>query len=412
MSLGDSPSQERVAVVGIACRLPQAPGPAAFWDLLRSERSAITAPPPAAGTKPPTHPLFGGFLDDVDGFDPEFFGISPARRRRWTPSSASPSNSPGRHSRTPARPGPTRKQPPPATEPSPGQAQGLPPELPMESLLGLPPDLLAGQPTGSLRGPRPGPWGDLPRDSCCDRRWSLSRDRRRAFRQGHQRSRPGISAGVSTGVFVGAIASDYATLVARGGPAAVTRHTLTGLNRGLIANRVSHALGLRGPSLTVDSAQSSSLVAVHLAAESVRSGESAIAIAAGVHLNLSTDGAVAAGRFGALSPDGRCYTFDARANGYVRGEGGVALVLKTLTRALADGDRIYALISGGAVNNDGHTAGLTVPDPTAQAEVISLALARAGFAPDQVQYVELHGTGTKVGDPIEAAAPRIGPRLR
>ncbi|WP_061299239.1 type I polyketide synthase [Herbidospora cretacea] len=327
MSLGDSPSQERVAVVGIACRLPQAPGPAAFWDLLRSERSAITAPPPGRWDEAPDAPLFGGFLDDVDGFDPEFFGISPRE----------------------------------AAEMDPQQRLAL--ELAWEAL-----------------------------------------EDARSTRAHPGATTRGAAGGLSTGVFVGAIASDYATLVARGGPAAVTRHTLTGLNRGLIANRVSHALGLRGPSLTVDSAQSSSLVAVHLAAESVRSGESAVAIAAGVHLNLSTDGAVAAGRFGALSPDGRCYTFDSRANGYVRGEGGVALVLKTLTRALADGDRIYALISGGAVNNDGHTAGLTVPDPAAQAEVISLALSRAGLGPEEVQYVELHGTGTKVGDPIEAAA--------
>ncbi|GAB1820556.1 type I polyketide synthase [Herbidospora sp. RD11066] len=371
MSLGDSPSQERVAVVGIACRLPQAPGPAAFWDLLRSQRSAITAPPPGRWDEAPDAPLYGGFLDDVDGFDPEFFGISPRE----------------------------------AAEMDPQQRLAL--ELAWEALEDA--RVVPGATTRTTSGhDSPVSSGSATGDTNgADGRGS-SESAIEAVGQGSAEVVSGAAGRISTdgptGVFVGAIASDYATLVARGGPAAVTRHTLTGLNRGLIANRISHALGLRGPSLTVDSAQSSSLVAVHLAAESLRSGESALAIAAGVHLNLATDGAVAAGRFGALSPDGRCYTFDARANGYVRGEGGVALVLKTLSRARADGDRIYALISGGAVNNDGHTAGLTVPDPAAQAEVIGLALDRAGIGPEEVQYVELHGTGTKVGDPIEAAA--------
>ncbi|MET8161902.1 beta-ketoacyl synthase N-terminal-like domain-containing protein [Sphaerisporangium sp. NPDC005289] len=318
MSVGRSRSVA-VAVVGIACRLPQAPDPAALWELLRDARSAITAPPEGRWEEAPDAPRFGGFLDGLDGFDPEFFGISPREAAEMDPQ------------------------------------QRLVLELAWEALedARIPPARLAA---------------------------------------------------TSAGVYVGAIAADYAALVARGGPAAVTRHTLTGLNRGLMANRVSHLLGLRGPSLTVDSAQSSSLVAVHLAAESLRSGESAVAIAAGVHLNIGTDGAVAAGRFGALSPDGRCHTFDARANGYVRGEGGVALVLKTLDQAREDGDRVHALIAGSAVNHDGHTSGLTVPDPQAQAEVVRQAVTRAGADPSDVQYVELHGTGTKVGDPVEAAA--------
>ncbi|WP_157252975.1 type I polyketide synthase [Nonomuraea typhae] len=218
----------------------------------------------------------------------------------------------------------------------------------------------------------------------------------------HARVRPGDLAGTATGVFVGAIAADYATLTAQAG--ALSRHTMPGLNRGLIANRVSYVLGLRGPSLTVDTAQSSSLVAVHLAAESLRRGESELALAGGVNLNLAAGGTVQAERFGGLSPDGRCFTFDARANGYVRGEGGGLAVLKPLERAAADGDRILAVILGSAVNHDGRTDGLTVPSAAAQAEVITLATRRAGVTPDAVQYVELHGTGTKVGDPIEAEA--------
>ncbi|MER5867393.1 type I polyketide synthase [Kitasatospora sp. NPDC002040] len=212
---------------------------------------------------------------------------------------------------------------------------------------------------------------------------------------------PAALGGSRTGVFVGAIGADYAALAARTG--SVSRHTLTGLNKGVIANRVSYTLDLRGPSLTVDTAQSSSLVAVHLAVESLRSGESEYALAAGVNLNLAPDSTLTVERFGALSPDDRCFTFDARANGYARGEGGVLLVLKPLVRALSDGDRVYAVLHGTAVNSDGATDGLTVPSAAAQAEVVRRALRRAGAAPERIGYVELHGTGTRVGDPIEAA---------
>ncbi|WAP54160.1 type I polyketide synthase [Streptomyces sp. S465] len=215
---------------------------------------------------------------------------------------------------------------------------------------------------------------------------------------------PGTLSGADVGVFFGTIQSDYLTLTGRQGPAAVDHHTMTGLSRGLIANRVSHVLGLRGPSLTVDSAQSSSLVAVHLACESLRSGECGTALAGGVHLNLAPDSTAVAAAFGGLSPDGRCYTFDDRANGYVRGEGGGLVVLKPLSRALADGDHVYCVIRGSAVNNDGMSDGLTRPDAAAQEAVLRSAYQRAKVAPSEVQYVELHGTGTKVGDPIEASA--------
>ncbi|SPF05490.1 type I polyketide synthase [Streptomyces sp. MA5143a] len=210
--------------------------------------------------------------------------------------------------------------------------------------------------------------------------------------------------GTRTGVFVGALADDYAHLVHRHGPAAVTPHTFTGVQRSLLANRVSYTLGLRGPSLTVDTGQSSSLVAVHLAVESLRRGECTLALAGGVNLILSPESTLAVARLGALSPDGCCHTFDARANGYVRGEGGGLVVLKPLSRALADGDRVHCLIRGSAVNNDGGGSALTVPDPRAQREVLTLACERAGIEPGDVQYVELHGTGTPEGDPAEAAA--------
>ncbi|MEU4116049.1 beta-ketoacyl synthase N-terminal-like domain-containing protein [Kitasatospora sp. NPDC028055] len=215
---------------------------------------------------------------------------------------------------------------------------------------------------------------------------------------------PAALAGTPTGVFVGAILDDYAALTDRLGTAGIDRHTLTGTQRGIIANRLSYVLGLRGPSLVVDSGQSSSLVAVHLACESLRRGESAIALAGGVNLNLLADSTLRVLRFGGLSPDGRCHTFDDRANGYVRGEGGGLVVLKPLDDALADGDRIRCVILGSAVNNDGASEGLTVPSAAAQGEAVRAACRQARVSPADLQYVELHGTGTRVGDPIEAAA--------
>ncbi|MGQ0838837.1 SDR family NAD(P)-dependent oxidoreductase, partial [Actinokineospora sp.] len=201
------------------------------------------------------------------------------------------------------------------------------------------------------------------------------------------------------GVFVGAGRDDYARL-AQGDS---NQHTFAGVQRANIANRVSYFCGLRGPSMVVDTGQSSSLVAVHLACQSLLAGESEIALAGGINLNLAAASARDAARFGGLSPDGRCYTFDARANGFVRGEGGAVVVLKPLAAALADGDRIYSVISGGAVNNGGGD-GLTVPSREAQEQVLRSAYEHSGVDPAQVGYVELHGSGTRVGDPVEAAA--------
>ncbi len=206
------------------------------------------------------------------------------------------------------------------------------------------------------------------------------------------------------GVFMGAIASDYASLVQRCGIGSLSRYSTIGLHRSLVANRVSYALGLSGPSLTVDAAQSASLVAVHLACESLRKGESRLALAGGVHLNLDPHAALAAEKFGGLSPDGRCFTFDARANGYVRGEGGGVVVLKPLGDARADGDPVYCVIRGSAVNNDGGGRSLVTPSGPAHEALLRHAYKRAGLKRSDVQYVELHGSGTAVGDPIEAAA--------
>ncbi|RMI32446.1 SDR family NAD(P)-dependent oxidoreductase, partial [Streptomyces triticirhizae] len=219
------------------------------------------------------------------------------------------------------------------------------------------------------------------------------------------RLRPSTLSGVDVGVFIGVNADDYAKLLHRDAALdAGSHHAMPGTQRALVANRLSYFLKLRGPSLTLDSAQSSSLVAVHLACESLRRGESGIALAGGVNLHLLAESTLLAARWGGLSPDGRCHTFDARANGYVPGEGGAVVVLKNLRQALADGDRVHCVIRGSATNNDGGGRTLTTPDPRAQSAVLREAYRRAGVPLDAVQYVELHGTGTRAGDPVEAAA--------
>ncbi|MFJ8649736.1 type I polyketide synthase [Streptomyces sp. NPDC093546] len=308
---------EAVAIIGYACRLPGAPGPAPLWELLAAGADAITETP-ADRARVPGVPR-GGFVEHVADFDAAFFGISPREAA--------------------------------ANDPQ----QRLALEL----------------------------------------AWEALEDARRV---------PAGLSGSRTGVFLGAIWDDYATLLHREGDAGIDRYSMPGLQRGVIANRVSYTLGVHGPSLTVDAGQSSSLVSVHLACESLARGESDLALAGGVSLILAPDSTVAALRFGGLSPDGRCFTFDERANGFVRGEGGAVVVLKPLARALADGDRVHAVIHGSAVNNDGGGPSLTAPSAAAQEAVLRTAHARAGIAPDALGYVELHGTGTPVGDPVEAAA--------
>ncbi|PPK68484.1 type I polyketide synthase [Actinokineospora auranticolor] len=314
-----APRSADVAVVGVACRLPAAPDPAAFWRLLARGGDAVTEVP--AGRWPDErvldpaaheHVRLGGFLDRVADFDADFFGISPREAAAMDPQ------------------------------------HRLALELAWEALedAGIPP-----------------------------------------------RSTDG------TAVLLGAMSDDHAHLLrqAAGG-------SLTGAHRGALANRVSYALGLTGPSLTVDCGQSSSLVAVHLAGAELVAGRADLALAGGVNLNLSAATALGVHEFGALSPDGRCHTFDARANGYVRGEGGAVVVLKRLADALADGDHVYCVVRGGAVNNDGGGETYTTPDGAAQRRLLRAACAAADVDPADLDFVELHGTGTRVGDPVEAGA--------
>ncbi|WP_338785107.1 beta-ketoacyl synthase N-terminal-like domain-containing protein [Streptomyces sp. DG1A-41] len=205
------------------------------------------------------------------------------------------------------------------------------------------------------------------------------------------------------GVFVGAGSDEYAFLsrTAAGPP---STYTMTGTGRTFLANRLSHFYGFTGPSLVVDTGQSSSLAALHQAVLALRRGECAAAVVGGVQLNLTAEGDDVVEALGALSPRGRCHTFDARADGIVRGEGAGVVVLKPLDRARADGDRVYCTLLGGAMNSDGDRTALTAPSEAAQREVLAVACREAGTTPADVHYVELHGTGTALGDPVEAAA--------
>jgi len=206
-----------------------------------------------------------------------------------------------------------------------------------------------------------------------------------------------------TGVFVGACVSEYGYLASRD-LSQVDVWTGTGGALSIIANRLSYFLDLRGPSMTIDTACSSSLVAVHLACQSLRTGQSELAIAGGVNLLLSPVVTRSFDQAGAMSPTGACHAFDASADGFVRGEGCGVAVLKRLSDALRDGDEVLAVVRGSAVNQDGRSNGLMAPNPAAQAAVLRAACADAGVEPADVDYVEAHGTGTPLGDPIEARA--------
>ena len=214
---------------------------------------------------------------------------------------------------------------------------------------------------------------------------------------------PDQLAGSATGVFIGVATNDYGHLQF-GRLDQIDAHTGTGNALSIAANRLSYLFDLRGPSLAIDTACSSSLVAVQQACASIAQGDCTTALAGGVNLILSPALAINFTKAGAMARDGRCKSFDSRADGYVRGEGAGVVVLKPLSAALRDGDAVYAVIRGGAINQDGRTNGLMAPNPHAQEAVLRTAYARAGVAPKDVHYVEAHGTGTLLGDPIEARA--------
>ena len=211
--------------------------------------------------------------------------------------------------------------------------------------------------------------------------------------------------GTQTGVFVGLTTNDYAlSIVGNIRPEEIDPYASFGNAPNFAAGRLSYFLGVHGPALMVDTACSSSLVTIHLACASLRRRESDQALAAGVNLMLTPQNSIATSRWGMLAPDGQCKTFDAAADGYVRSEGAGVVVLKRLSDAQRDGDRVLAVVRGSAVNQDGPSSGQTVPSGPAQQKVVRAALASARLSPGDVDYVEAHGTGTALGDPIELDA--------
>lgn len=210
-------------------------------------------------------------------------------------------------------------------------------------------------------------------------------------------------AGSDVGVFVGISTNDYGRLL-MAGAAAADAYVASGNALSMAAHRLSYHLDLRGPSMAVDTACSSSLVAVHLACQALRAGDCELALAGGVNLMLAGDISANLAQAQMLSPAGRCKTFDAAADGYVRGEGCALIVLKPLAAALRDGDYVYAVVEGSAVNQDGRSNGITAPNKTAQVNVIRKALRQASRSAADISYVEAHGTGTSLGDPIEFEA--------
>lgn len=210
-------------------------------------------------------------------------------------------------------------------------------------------------------------------------------------------------AGSATGVYMATLSSDYDTILCRN-YGRISASTGTGTANSIIANRLSYFLDLHGPSLTLDTACSGSLLTIELACRSLRNGETSLAIAGGASINLLPKGDVFFSAAGALSPTGECNAFDAEADGIVRSEGAGVVVLKRLADAIDDGDRIYAVIRGGAINHDGASNGIMAPNSEAQKRVLREAYRNAGISPGDVQYVEAHGTGTPLGDPIEISA--------
>ena len=325
-------AREPIAIIGIGCRFPGgADSPEAFWRLLRQGVDAIGEIPsdrwPADAYYDPQPGLpgkmitrWGGFLQSIDQFDPQFFGIAPREAVSMDPQ------------------------------------QRLLLEVSWEALEN------AGQAPDKLTNSQ-------------------------------------------TGVYIGICKSDYLLLqLKQNDPSLYDVYFASGNAHSVMSGRLSYVLGLQGPSISIDTACSSSLVAVHLACQSLRTGECRMALAGGVNVILSPENTISFSKASMLAADGRCKTFDAAADGFVQGEGCGVVVLKRLSDALVDGNRILALIRGSAVNQDGPSSGLTAPNGPSQVAVIRQALASAGVLPSQVSYVEAHGTATSLGDPIEVQA--------
>ena len=329
VSSDPKPFSDAIAIVGIGCRYPGgANTPDAFWQMIREGVDAVTEVPPSRWdakaiydpdptARNKTNTRWGGFLEQVDQFDPQFFGIAPREVATMDPQ------------------------------------QRLLLEVAWETLED------AGQIPEQLRGSK-------------------------------------------TGTFIGIGTHDYSIMLWQ--QPVNDPYATTGTGNCIAANRLSYIFDFKGPSLAVDTACSSSLVAVHLACQSIWSGESDMAIAGGANVLLLPTVTAGFSKGGFMSSEGRCKSFDATADGYVRSEGAGLVLLKPLAQAQADGDSIYAVIRGSAVNQDGFSKGMAAPSAQAQAEVLKAAYRQAAVAPSKVTYVEAHGTGTKLGDPVEAQA--------
>ena len=332
LDAAESARTEPIAIIGMGCRFPGAGNPDAYWRLLQDGVDAIREVPPerwdmdAWFDPDPEAPgkiytRHGGFLSEIDRFDPQFFGISPREAIDLDPQ------------------------------------QRLLLEVAWEAMenAGLAPDGLIDR---------------------------------------------------AVGIFVGVSQTEYGSMMVWGGrPEDTSAHVLTGgLGISFTAGRLSYVLGLQGSALAVDTACSSSLVAIHAACQSLRGAECESALAGGVNLNLFPESMAALSRTRALSPEGRCKTFDAGADGYARSEGCGIVVLKRLSDAMAAEDNILAVIRGSAINHDGPSSGFTAPNGLAQEKVIREALQNARVTPAEVSYIEAHGTGTSLGDPIEVGA--------
>lgn len=217
---------------------------------------------------------------------------------------------------------------------------------------------------------------------------------------------PQASRGQRVGAFVGICSNDYLYRLNQRGMDSIDTYLSTGNAHGAAAGRLSYVMDWRGPSVAIDTACSSSLTALHLASRSLRYGDCDMAIAMGVNVILAPELSVSFSQAGMLSPTGRCHTFSSGADGFVRGEGCGAVLLKRLRDAIRDGDNIHCVVRGTATNQDGRSVGLTAPNGTAQQAVIRTAMKDASLKPEQIDYVEAHGTGTPLGDPIEIDALR------
>jgi phthiocerol/phenolphthiocerol synthesis type-I polyketide synthase C len=321
----------KIAIVGMACRFPgSVTSPDEFWELLRSERDAVTEIPaerfgtdfyrhPAKREPGKSYTFAAGVLDDIAGFDAAFFGISPREAGEMDPQ------------------------------------QRLLLELAWE--------------TFEDAGVRP---ADMRGRQC--------------------------------GVYVGVASTDYANR-SMDDLSSIDPYSATGNTLSIASNRVSYLYDLRGPSMSIDTACSSSLVALHQAVQALQNGDAEVALAGGTNLLAHPFGFISFAKASMLSPRGRCRTFDASGDGYVRAEGGAMLLLKPLERALADGDTIHAVIAASGVNSDGFTqGGMNVPGAATQAALLRQVYGRAGIDVRSLAYMEAHGTGTAVGDPIETKA--------